>query len=585
MKDQEMKNNNRLIDYSWIIVCGVVYILLFLRAMSFQYIEGDDASSIAYHLLGRNQEFQPPYDPIQGMMDITLKWLPAEEVLLRHVSMGITYIAGVILFVLILILIFEWLGDVEGKPKLTITAALMLASPEVFFWSLVYSPTLVAMCLVLVSHILLRRVPVEDLWSGGKASSFLRTVFTLLLFGLGVSFRWNVLLYGIVIFVDLLLFDGAKNRTLKNQIQKRVGVCSILAILAVAFSLIAINLSGYGIGAILGEFDAAMRVSQQVGTSYINTSIDYKEILLRYGITISTLITPGLGLIAAYGIWLLIRRGNLLWVLVLMSFLSVIPWLKSGVPKFVVTAIPGLFLAFVAGITSILESWKGKYKGVLSFGLILVLVGPWLIGAQVTRESAAWGPGFELRPYDYEHIEGTVINVGFSPGAAFPTPEGPRPLAGYIYVLFGGKWKEFVDGRAAERENVIDSALRGNQPIVITSWSPSYFVVSLYRRGFQTDHSSGHLSQSNPDFVEREFYNDQNQKVTLMFFELEGGTVFENIPSLLELSKKSGKIILVGYPSVMRALYEGCSDSMLKIGSTSTVINLDEYSLELCRDD
>jgi len=51
-----------------------------------RYIEGDDATSIAYHALGRIESLQPHYAGYQGMMDKVLILLPANEALLRTFS-------------------------------------------------------------------------------------------------------------------------------------------------------------------------------------------------------------------------------------------------------------------------------------------------------------------------------------------------------------------------------------------------------------------------------------------------------------------------------------------------------------------
>ena len=86
----------------WIFIVIIVFAFIYAESLTFVYVEGDDASSMAYHLLGRNKDLQPVYSAYQGMMDKMLSVLPPAEGLLRHVSMLSTGIAGILMVILIL---------------------------------------------------------------------------------------------------------------------------------------------------------------------------------------------------------------------------------------------------------------------------------------------------------------------------------------------------------------------------------------------------------------------------------------------------------------------------------------------------
>ena len=74
---------------SWIWLVVLVFGFVFVRSLTFKYVDGDDASTIAYHALGRNADLQPPYGTYHAGMDVILSVLPAQENILRIVSMVI----------------------------------------------------------------------------------------------------------------------------------------------------------------------------------------------------------------------------------------------------------------------------------------------------------------------------------------------------------------------------------------------------------------------------------------------------------------------------------------------------------------
>ncbi|MDO8336230.1 MAG: hypothetical protein Q7T74_05640, partial [Candidatus Saccharibacteria bacterium] len=194
---------------SWIVLLIVIFGLVYIQSMTFVYVEGDDATSIAYHIMGRNKDIQSVYTPYQGMMDKMLGFLPSNEVLLRFTSLFATNLAAILMVMLILMLVFDWSRRQNiTLPKWLITLSVLLAVPELFFLGLVYSPTLIAMCLLLAAHLILRYASRNANWlkfNDKKQIAYI--VVSLFLFGFGVSFRWNTAIYAVVIIVDLILLQ------------------------------------------------------------------------------------------------------------------------------------------------------------------------------------------------------------------------------------------------------------------------------------------------------------------------------------------------------------------------------------------
>jgi hypothetical protein len=192
-------------ENTWLVLILVSFSIVFHTSLTFVYIEGDDATSLAYHFLGRNSNLQPVYEPYQAMMDVFLDTLPAREDLLRIMSLVITSLATVTLFVFIFVLVFQLLHIQEGGKKLLIVIVLLLASPEFFYFGLVYSPSIVAMCLLLGSHLLLRRSDYAATFVGrGTMQDRILMLMSIILFGIGVSCRWSTVAYGIFIAADLI---------------------------------------------------------------------------------------------------------------------------------------------------------------------------------------------------------------------------------------------------------------------------------------------------------------------------------------------------------------------------------------------
>ncbi len=569
-------NKTAILPARWAAIVLLAFAVVFARSMTFVYVEGDDASSMAYHAMGRQREFQPPYASYHGMMDKLLGLLPAREPLLRMTGILLSGLAAVGLTLLVLALVFNWLAERGLQvPRWLVAITFLLACPELFYIGLVFSPSLLAMCFVLAAHLILRRTH----WPHGLAD--LKTprqtwlfVLSFLLFGFGVALRWNILAYGLVIVVDLLRRKPANSPFSGGISRKHLLVGGLWALLALTASFVMIALSTNGAPDFETTFRTFTYVLRQAGTISPTQSASSTEKLLNTALQVSPLVTPAMGLLALLGLFGLIRqRDSLAWV-VAAGLLSVLPWLYSGVPKNLLTAWPALTLCFVYGLEMLWRfTSQRRWQIFGSLALLVLLLVPWGIGVRVTRSGTAWGPGFELRTFDYKDVDGTDFELTIGAGAAFPTPEGPRPLYGHGYALLGGGWRNLVQASALERQQAVELAIQRGLPLVVTNWTPDYYLLELSNRGFTTS-DPFEQDKTATYFTLRRFVDLQGQTVLLFYHETEADDVETMLSALSTLEVDSEAVILSGYPGVMRAVFERFPAALQPLGARLAIFEL-----------
>jgi len=334
-----------------------------------------------------------------------------------------------------------------------------------------------------------------------------------------------------------------------------------------------ISISGYGVSDIRGKSETVLSVINQAGTGSVS-DLSLQEMLMRLFLTLSPLLTPIFGLGLLIGVILWIKNRDHLGYIFLAGFLGILPWIRSGVPKFIITILPVLVTTFLFGMNAVLTYINNKRYKYVAFGvLVLVLLFSWFIGIQVNRYGTAWGPGFELKPYSYPEVDGMKFSVTLGPGMAFPTPEGPRALYGHGYVLFHD-WKDFAMKRSNERQLVIDTAMRLNIPLLTTAWSPDYYLDSLYTMGYQTSDPQSHAA---PDdfFIERSFTNSQGN-TTSVIYSIDEGSDFPELILHLQNYPDTSKIVIIGYPQTLRSFYKNYPEALEYIGPTSAILDLSQ---------
>lgn len=458
---------------------ALVFFIVYIFSLTFVYVEGDDASTVAYHALGRDADFQEPYSPYHGMMDFVLGFLPAHEPLLRYVSITLSAISALIFVILSLKLIAAWVPGESHKNLVYFIPLLPLIAPELLFFGLIYMPSTLAMLLILTGHLMARQAFSESDQNPWKF------ILSLLLYGLGASFRWDVAIYGIVIFADIFFIVWNKQQWNFPNLLK-LGIWSVLAIVSV---ILFIYISGY----------PPIRIVEVITWAKDYLGAKEGSTFKRIGVLIS-LLTPAFLFCLGVGLIRLIAEKK--WPFVILAVAGFLPKIYLGftyLPKALIMVLPGLFLVVYYGFdfiwkksASYLNYADGKVAVVKMLFLSIVAL-PWIVGVKINTGTSSRGPGFEIsykENSDFDKTKSLDTNLSisgikpgvFSGGFPIPTPEGPRPVWGYGAVFMGG-WRALVKGIDDERDQVILLSQQENLPVLQNN-DYKLLLVNLLRNGY-----------------------------------------------------------------------------------------------------
>jgi hypothetical protein len=445
-------------------VIAAVFLLVYARSLTFVYVEGDDATSIAYHALGRIRDVQPPYSAYQCMMDAILRLLPPQEHLLRVTAMLLTGIAAPVLIFLIVLLAYEWAGEAIRIARPLAAFVVLLAAPELLYLGMVYTPALVALAAAIGAQLMARRAA-----RGATGIAIAGTPWfwaSVVLFGAGSACRWDVLAYGAIVASDLWLGPGL----LEAPRRRRFVATVVWGLAAFGSWLTQITLIGYGPSVVLKTLRTAGPVESFPGLEVTAANMQ-------------PLVTPALLLTAVVGFAVLAKRRNPAALLVLLGVVLTARYLPLGIPKWFLLAVPGILTCALAGFSKL---WRARTAPVLlRAALMACLVAPWLFGVHTVSGDSAYGPGFERRPYDRPSTSIRIFRVVPDAGALVPTSEGPRPLGGHAYVLLGGGWRRILQQSAQELNADVQLAAAGGLPI-LQDLGQGYVVAALASAGFRT---------------------------------------------------------------------------------------------------
>lgn len=555
----------------------MIFLIVYACSLTFVYVEGDDAASIAYHALGRNPAVQAPYSPYQGMMDVVLGMLPAKERLLRTAAISVTAVGAIAAFTLVFLLAFQGLPHFNRSKQTYTAIAILLAVPEVFYFGLVYTPSVVGLFFVLTAHCLarshLRREGEFDL------SRFKRnTIFWLsaLMFGVGTACRWDIGLYGLVIVADLILGENPDGRLAK--VGRRRLVYGILwGCWAASAAFAAIAFSGYGIGHFVAVLDLSQReVSREISWFAILGSAQ-------------TFFTPAFLLFLIAGLWSFIRRRGNLFIIVLVGVVPIIPFMLTR-PKILLASLPVLFLCAAEGF-NVIWNTKRSVKQVLLIrtAVLLILIGPWFIGINAETNDSTWGPGFDVSPYnkssavtsDHGVVSGQVwghkvtlnrVYAVLGGGFAVYTPEGPRPLGGHAAVLFGGSWRALVTKMNRDRFEAIERALSLRVDLVQVG-GLLFLTADLTGLGFTTIDPPTHRLPGG--IVVRRFTNAKREQVTLFFVQFPLTLADDEVLDGLGSTMRDEEMVLYSrHNPTRKQLYMNAPEAVQTINAFSSVIDV-----------
>lgn len=552
---------------AWPVLFAAAFAVVYSTSLSLVYVEGDDAATIAYHLLGRHPSVQPPYSAYQGMMDQALKFLPADERVLRSAAILATTVSAPIMAILMLYLVFDWISA-TARHRWLVSFLFLLCSPEFYFLGLYYSPSVVAMCFVLAAHIVLRRLQRD--WDQLPALQLVvGIVASLALFGVGAACRWDISSYVAVIVTDLAIESG-RPQVDRSATRKNLAFAVLWGGTALFSSLLAIRGSGYGLEDIIRSVLGSGNYATSAGV--LSGSSSWWLLAFRSALLVS-LVTPVFALLAAVGLVAFVRRRDPLLLVVLVGMLVVLPWMvRIGVPKMLLPAVPGLVCCAAKGLASIWDVSRHAKSGFLvRMGIISLAVAPWVIGIRMTYPGTAWGPGFELRPYDRTGLPDPHLAMVFGSGTAFSTFEGPRPLLGYAAVLLGGDWRSFVSQFAEEARSAVMRAVSLEVPLLVTE-TPDWLTANVLALGFSTSDPRDRFSRDGL-LNERRFVGRDGKQFLVYGCEIAGGSLadFDRLGSI----RDSNIVVLKGNSGTLKELYDIAPGAMRKLGPTSAILDLD----------
>lgn len=525
----DLKNKHRQTTY--IVLICLFFIIVYAFSLRFVYVEGDDASILTYHLLGRDNNIRPRYRIYQAMFDIILSLLPPSEKLLRFFCISLSALSACIFSILAIKICFHWTSTKKNE-KTFYTILFLLLSPELFFSGLYINPSIVAGVFVLLAHNLLL-ITRED-----EGIRIYRLFASAILFGFGVSIRWTTSIYGIAIFLDLFI---RKNSPIENYRFKDKKLNLFRSFLWLLFAFL--------FTALFIMLSLSNEINLFQPSSILTIAVNYLSVEnQRYFslITIArmlSLFSPVLILISAIGLFSLwsIKSRKLL-IISISQFLITFFFIKSGRVKDAMTFFPIIGMVFISGINH-LKKLVPTQKLVYLSGLITLLsILPWFIGIKIYSNSTLWGPGFEVRKpitlvdssnirridyapginFTYKNIS-PVLDAGF----ALASPEGPRPLGGYAFVLLGGQWREFVGKVDQAQQDIVERGIESGVVIQFGAGMDSRLINKLINEGYNKDYSL-QLSTDGDYSLPSRSITDQDGNLIKIYYVSDPKTLLES---------------------------------------------------------
>jgi hypothetical protein len=495
-----MKNSKYIIGFYFLL-----FVYLYFFTLNFNYVEGDDASTILYHLCGRNAQIQQPYASYNSGLDFLLEISHLHsEVSLRTFAVLVSFVSGFLvlsLFAVFLDVFFDDVEKVSTKHKFYFYFLLPFIVPDIIFHSLIVNSAYISFVFLLGSLILFIKFL--------KTNRNLFLYFSTLLFAIAIPFRWTMLIV-LPLYMGFALYYHPIQYYSKNTLRLflKIGMANVAGVI---LALIFIYITGYN----LEDFYNTVLAT----TGYIENS---EKSTLAFLATGSAFLTPSLLFLVLLGCIAVYKQNKkrpkyglsmLSLVLLSISPCFVVGFFSSY--KFLITLFPMLLIVMGIGFDFLSQ------KKALLFVFLLLVIAPWFIGIQLDAKGTFCGPGFELNtqktagtqsmqenPDQRVKIDG--IHLKLDSGFYLPMLEGPRPLYGYFYVLLGNGWKNQIDLFTQERQNTVEILIKNKKVVYIQARKTAYFQCDLYRNGFstQTDFIEG------KNILYRDFKN-KNTTITM----------------------------------------------------------------------
>ncbi|MCF8296602.1 MAG: hypothetical protein K9H49_20310 [Bacteroidales bacterium] len=483
------------IHFSWIVF--LFFALVYACSLTFYYAEGDDAATALYHVIGRIPEIQKPYEPYHSGFDFILSFLPANEATIRAAMIGITAMAQPALIIGLFYLVFSWLSI--GKKSLLASCIVfltLLSIPELFFMGLYYNPTTVSLAFLTLSHLLLRKS-----FNQTKQWNYLYLI-SIILFAFGATIRWNMAIYGLVIFLDFIFNE-------KYSLNKliRYLVWSFFALFFFFFFLWLEGIRLADIQYILSFKETNLDVLVRPLSEKIRQNISF--------------FTPSLIFLLFIGIVYKFKEGYKFIIYASIGFFINYIYFDSLFFKVIAPFFVFIFYFMTKGLMALIDfKWISRKYSILIMFVAALL--PWIVGIQI-QNSRVWGPGFELKEKYFQleidkNIEKASVkkynwNFALFDGVGFAHPEGPRPMYGYGGILLGGKWRALVNQDRREYKQMVYTAINTGYPFLKIGFNNNIENI-LYSEGYKTNQKEKDVIY--PNIHSRVFYNQTHDSIVIL---------------------------------------------------------------------
>lgn len=482
-----------------ILIYLFLFIVMYFSALNFNYIEGDDASTVLYHLTNRDKSIQLPYASYNSGFDYLIEFtnLKSEEQI-RTFSVIISFISSFLVLCLIAVFLNAFLENENFKIKNLFFILIPFIIPDFLFHGLVINSTSLSFTFILLSLIFFLKFT--------KTNSITFFIGSIVFLGLALPFRWSIITI-IPFFMGISIFELSKNKDYSVGLIFKTIIHNILGI---SLGLFFIKLTGYSLNDIFETIFWGVNLMEEDGRS-----------ILGYLASASSFLTIPFIILILFGVINFILNYNINKnssnTFLLLTLLSISPFFILGIYpsfKFLITLLPLFLIIAYHGFKFI---YKYKY---LKFTYFLLLFFIWFVGVKLDVVNTFSGPGFEQTIKVNEIKE--LINeknadkriaikrayLAFDGGFFLPMPEGPRPLQGYFYVLFGGKWNENINKFKEERSEIYHRILSDQNCIYIQDRKTAFFQCDLYGYGYETN--SSFKKTRSGDLLYRDFYKNND---------------------------------------------------------------------------